>query len=76
MQKTTKGLINQDIKGKLTTDITTNAEMTKATEGLRVKFEKTKITEGPGLEVNMVDLNQPAPKMEEVERRLKWKMIR
>ena len=50
--------------------------MTKATEGLRVKFEKIRIIEGPGLEVNMVDLNQPAPKMEEVERRLKWKMIR
>ena len=30
-----------------------------------------RIIEGPNLEVNMVDLNQPAPEMEEVKRRLR-----
>ena len=45
--------------------------ITEATEGLRVKFEKIRIAEGPSLRVNMVDLKQPSPEMEEVERCLK-----
>lgn len=44
------------------------AEMTKANEVLRVQFENVKITEGPSLGINMVDLNQPCPQMEEVEK--------
>ena len=45
--------------------------ITEDTEGLRVKFEKIRIAEGPSIRVNMVDLNQPPPEMEEVERCLK-----
>ena len=45
--------------------------ITEAIEGLRVKFEKIRIVEGPSLRVNMVDLNQPPPEMEDVERGLK-----
>ena len=45
--------------------------ITEATEGLRVIFEKIRIAKGPSLRVNMVDLKQPSPEMEEVERCLK-----
>ena len=45
--------------------------ITEATEGLRVKFEKIRIAEGPSLRINMVDLKQPSPEMEEVEGCLK-----
>lgn len=45
--------------------------ITEATEYLRVKFEKMRVNEGPSLRANMVDLNQPSPEMEKVERYLK-----
>ncbi|XP_058733295.1 uncharacterized protein LOC131604897 [Vicia villosa] len=41
-------------------------KMNEATEGLRMKFEKVRISKIPALGVNMVDLNLPAPEMGEL----------
>src|ERR1051325_10487580 len=42
--------------------------LTEATEGLRRKFEKVRITDDQMLGVNMVDFEQPHAEMQEVER--------
>ena len=48
-----------------------SAMKTRTIDGLRVKFEGMKLAEGPKFKVNMVDLNQFSPEMEEIEKRLK-----
>jgi hypothetical protein len=42
--------------------------LTEATEGLRMKFEKVRISDDQMLGVNMVDFEQPHAEMQEVER--------
>ena len=53
----------QDADGQLDVD----KDLTEATEGLRMKFEEVKISDGQALGVNMVEFGQPNAEMEEVE---------
>ena len=58
MVEATNGFVSKDVEGKTADSFIPSVDMEKATEGLRVKFEATKITDGPSLEVNMVEMNQ------------------
>ena len=56
------------VLGALKAKILSDKKLTEATEGLRMKFEEVKISDGQMLGVNMVDFEQPNTEMEEVER--------
>ncbi|KAI5401753.1 hypothetical protein KIW84_066282 [Lathyrus oleraceus] len=81
-EQATDGLSNDvsfgtSIKGKQAANVeprTTEGlkgKTTEATEGLRKKFEAISITDDAGLGVNLVDLKQIPPEMEEMEECLK-----